>query len=213
MIQIHIAIATPFASFCLSLQAFALGWSGFFTGFPWRLWGYNIQLLWELKQLSWLEKHLLILVRLSRSSKIPELPSCQSHAPVLSSMFPAALKLLFLLSLQNHMSEMFAFHATMMSNTLGTPIVVFTRTGYMAILLSHYRPSGTIFAFTDEYVLFCCLEKKVLVCLLNYVLGNIFSPISLWISFHSKMTWLRCERGCSSGVAWKQQQKRLPLFL
>lgn len=51
---------------------------------------------------------------------------------------------------KKHMSEMFAFHATMMSNTLGTSIVVFTRTGFMAILLSHYRPSGTIFAFTNE---------------------------------------------------------------
>ena len=50
------------------------------------------------------------------------------------------------------MSEMFAYHATMMSNTLGTSIVVFTRSGFMAILLSHYRPAGTIFAFTDEYV-------------------------------------------------------------
>lgn len=53
-------------------------------------------------------------------------------------------------ALKNHMSEMFAFHATMMSNTLGTSLVVFTRTGFMAILLSHYRPSGTIFAFTNE---------------------------------------------------------------
>uniref|UniRef100_A0A169WB88 Pyruvate kinase n=1 Tax=Daucus carota subsp. sativus TaxID=79200 RepID=A0A169WB88_DAUCS len=51
---------------------------------------------------------------------------------------------------KNHTSEMFAFHATMMSNTLKTSIVVFTRTGSMAILLSHYRPSGTIFAFTNE---------------------------------------------------------------
>ncbi|KAK2983625.1 hypothetical protein RJ640_023159 [Escallonia rubra] len=51
---------------------------------------------------------------------------------------------------QNHMSEMFAFHATMISNTLGTSTVVFTRTGFMAILLSHYRPSGTIYAFTNE---------------------------------------------------------------
>ncbi|CAK8532937.1 unnamed protein product [Lathyrus sativus] len=51
---------------------------------------------------------------------------------------------------KNHMSEMFAYHATIMSNTLGTSTVVFTRTGFMAILLSHYRPSGTIFAFTDE---------------------------------------------------------------
>ncbi|KAL1357688.1 hypothetical protein HN51_009567 [Arachis hypogaea] len=51
---------------------------------------------------------------------------------------------------KNHMSEMFAYHATMMSNTLGTATVVFTRTGFMGILLSHYRPSGTIFAFTDD---------------------------------------------------------------
>ncbi|GLJ22202.1 hypothetical protein SUGI_0417240 [Cryptomeria japonica] len=51
---------------------------------------------------------------------------------------------------KRHMSEMFAFHATMMSNTLGTSIVVFTRTGFMATLLSHYRPSGTVFAFTNQ---------------------------------------------------------------
>ncbi len=51
---------------------------------------------------------------------------------------------------QNHMSEMFAFHATMMSSTLGTSILVFTRTGFMAMLLSHYRPAGTVFAFTNE---------------------------------------------------------------
>ncbi|KAK9095406.1 hypothetical protein Scep_026875 [Stephania cephalantha] len=50
----------------------------------------------------------------------------------------------------NHMSTMFAFHATTMANTLGTSIIVFTRTGSMAILLSHYRPSATIFAFTNE---------------------------------------------------------------
>ncbi|KAG0448097.1 hypothetical protein HPP92_027998 [Vanilla planifolia] len=31
-----------------------------------------------------------------------------------------------------------------------TAIVVFTRTGSMAVLLSHYRPSSTIFAFTNE---------------------------------------------------------------
>ncbi|XP_058778126.1 pyruvate kinase isozyme G, chloroplastic isoform X2 [Vicia villosa] len=51
---------------------------------------------------------------------------------------------------KSHMGEMFAFHATTMSNTLNTPIIVFTRTGSMAILLSHYRPNSTIFAFTNE---------------------------------------------------------------
>ncbi|KAJ0267229.1 Plastidial pyruvate kinase 2 [Hirschfeldia incana] len=63
-----------------------------------------------------------------------------------SSEMPANLGQAF----KNHMSEMFAYHATMMSNTLGTSTVVFTRTGFMAILLSHYRPSGTIYAFTNE---------------------------------------------------------------
>ncbi|KAG5016657.1 hypothetical protein JHK85_022793 [Glycine max] len=33
--------------------------------------------------------------------------------------------------LKNHMSEMFAYHATMMSNTLGTSIIVSTGTGFM----------------------------------------------------------------------------------
>lgn len=51
---------------------------------------------------------------------------------------------------KSHMGEMFAFHATIMANTLNTPIIVFTRTGSMAILLSHYRPASTIFAFTNE---------------------------------------------------------------
>ncbi|KAF7828538.1 pyruvate kinase isozyme G, chloroplastic [Senna tora] len=51
---------------------------------------------------------------------------------------------------KSDMGEMFAFHATTMSNTLNNPIIVFTRTGSMAILLSHYRPHSTIFAFTNE---------------------------------------------------------------
>ncbi|CAO2837965.1 unnamed protein product [Amaranthus hypochondriacus] len=51
---------------------------------------------------------------------------------------------------KSHMGVMFAFHATTMANTLGTPVIVFTRSGSMAILLSHFRPSSTIFAFTNE---------------------------------------------------------------
>ncbi|XP_052169649.1 pyruvate kinase isozyme G, chloroplastic-like [Oryza glaberrima] len=51
---------------------------------------------------------------------------------------------------QSQLSKMFGSHATMMANTLCTPIIVFTRTGSMAVLLSHYRPSSTIFAFTNE---------------------------------------------------------------
>ncbi|KAK8703196.1 hypothetical protein V6N13_021522 [Hibiscus sabdariffa] len=52
--------------------------------------------------------------------------------------------------LQSHMVEMFAFHSTTMADTLNTPVMVFTRTGSMAILLSHYRPSSSIFAFTNK---------------------------------------------------------------
>ncbi|GMJ15091.1 plastidial pyruvate kinase 3 [Hibiscus trionum] len=51
---------------------------------------------------------------------------------------------------ESHMGEMFAFHSTIMANTLNTPVLVFTRTGSMAILLSHYRPSSPIFAFTNK---------------------------------------------------------------
>lgn len=51
---------------------------------------------------------------------------------------------------QSHISAMFASHAVTMGDTLGTSIIVFTRTASMAILLSHYRPSSTIFAFTND---------------------------------------------------------------
>ncbi|CAN6486379.1 unnamed protein product [Victoria cruziana] len=47
-------------------------------------------------------------------------------------------------------SAMFAYHTTTMANTLGTPVLVFTRTGSMATLLSHYRPFSTVFAFTNQ---------------------------------------------------------------
>ncbi|KAK4400438.1 Pyruvate kinase isozyme G, chloroplastic [Sesamum angolense] len=50
---------------------------------------------------------------------------------------------------KSHMGDMFALHATIMANTLVTPIIVFTRTGSMAITLSHYRTSSIIFAFTN----------------------------------------------------------------
>jgi pyruvate kinase len=50
----------------------------------------------------------------------------------------------------HEMSKMFALHATTMANALHTPIIVFTQTGSMAVLLSHFRPSSTIFAFTNQ---------------------------------------------------------------
>ncbi|KAL4565584.1 hypothetical protein LXL04_029686 [Taraxacum kok-saghyz] len=51
---------------------------------------------------------------------------------------------------KSHMGEIFAFHAATIANTLGNPIIVFTRTGSMAVILSHFRPFSTIFAFTNQ---------------------------------------------------------------
>eukprot|EP00891_Asterochloris_glomerata_P005488 jgi/Astpho2/5488/e_gw1.00078.13.1_t len=48
------------------------------------------------------------------------------------------------------LSEMFAYHATTMANTIGTSLVVFTRKGNMPALLSHYRPDKPIYAFTEN---------------------------------------------------------------
>ncbi|KZV36454.1 pyruvate kinase [Dorcoceras hygrometricum] len=81
-----------------------------------------------------------------KAVKVMHTVSLRTEATIVGAETPPNLGRAF----KNHMSEMFAFHATMMSNTIGTSIVVFTRTGFMAILLSHYRPSGTIFAFTNE---------------------------------------------------------------
>ncbi|XP_057798592.1 plastidial pyruvate kinase 2 [Salvia miltiorrhiza] len=81
-----------------------------------------------------------------KAVKVMHTVSLRMEATITGPQTPANLGQAF----KNHMSEMFAFHATKMSNNLGTSIVVFTRSGFMAILLSHYRPRGTIFAFTNE---------------------------------------------------------------
>ncbi|XP_061348321.1 plastidial pyruvate kinase 2-like [Gastrolobium bilobum] len=81
-----------------------------------------------------------------KAVKVMHTVALRTEATIPAGQMPPNIGQVF----KNHMSEMFAYHATMMSNTLGTSTVVFTRTGFMAILLSHYRPSGTIFAFTDE---------------------------------------------------------------
>lgn len=47
-------------------------------------------------------------------------------------------------------SSLLAYNAVCMTNSIGATVVVFTRTGYMATVLSHYRPDGQIFAFTDS---------------------------------------------------------------
>ncbi|KAI3735365.1 hypothetical protein L6452_14861 [Arctium lappa] len=81
-----------------------------------------------------------------KAVKVMHTVSLRTEASIVGGVTPSNLGQAF----KNHMSEMFAYHATSMSNTLGTSIVVFTRTGFMAVLLSHYRPTGTIFAFTNE---------------------------------------------------------------
>lgn len=51
---------------------------------------------------------------------------------------------------QPGLSEMFAYHATTMANTIKTSLVVFSRKGNMPGLLSHYRPDQSIYMFTDD---------------------------------------------------------------
>lgn len=63
------------------------------------------------------------------------------------------------------LGDLFAAQACDLANKLGeaVPIVVFTRTGNMAITLSHFRPSTTIYAFTNDQD----VERKL--CLYNGV--------------------------------------------
>ncbi|KAK4489601.1 hypothetical protein RD792_005413 [Penstemon davidsonii] len=82
-----------------------------------------------------------------KAVKVMHTVSLRTEATIVGAETPPNLGQAFK---NHHTSEMFAFHATMMSNTLGTSIIVFTRSGFMAVLLSHYRPSGTIFAFTND---------------------------------------------------------------
>ncbi|KAK3180232.1 hypothetical protein Dsin_000121 [Dipteronia sinensis] len=97
-----------------------------------------------------------------KAVKVMHTVSLRTEATIPGGTMPPNLGQAF----KNHMSEMFAYHATMMSNTLGTSIVVFTKTGFMAILLSHYRPSGTVFAFTNVVSFVFCLVVLDLIMLL-----------------------------------------------
>mmetsp|Transcript_3027 Transcript_3027/g.5061 ORF Transcript_3027/g.5061 Transcript_3027/m.5061 type:complete len:520 (+) Transcript_3027:79-1638(+) len=48
------------------------------------------------------------------------------------------------------MSEVLAYHATTMANTIKSPVVVFTRHGNMPKLISHYRPKNLIYCFCND---------------------------------------------------------------
>jgi hypothetical protein len=41
-----------------------------------------------------------------------------------------------------------SYHAVTMANSIGAPLLVFSRMGGMPTLLSHYRPDRPILAFT-----------------------------------------------------------------
>ena len=47
-------------------------------------------------------------------------------------------------------SSLLAYNSICMANSIGAVLVVFTRTGTMATVLSHYRPDNAIYAFTDN---------------------------------------------------------------
>ncbi len=48
------------------------------------------------------------------------------------------------------LSEIMAYNAVHMADTMKAPLVVFSRKGTMPALLSHYRPTHQIFCFTDN---------------------------------------------------------------
>ncbi|KAI8477423.1 MAG: pyruvate kinase [Monoraphidium minutum] len=48
------------------------------------------------------------------------------------------------------LTEMFAYHASTMANTVHAPLLVFSRQGGMPALLSHFRPDYPIFAMCDN---------------------------------------------------------------
>jgi pyruvate kinase len=71
-----------------------------------------------------------------------------------------------------HMSEVLAYHATTMSNTIKCPLIVFTRHGNMPRLISHYRPKNMIFAFTENYAVQRNLNLYNGVCPLHLNFSN-----------------------------------------
>ena len=50
------------------------------------------------------------------------------------------------------LSDVIAYHAAQMSDTLACPLIVFSRRGNLPKLLSRVRPNASIFCFTDNEV-------------------------------------------------------------
>jgi len=53
---------------------------------------------------------------------------------------------------EDHYSDVIAFHAAQMSDTLACSLVVFSRRGNLPKLLSRVRPNANIYCFTDNEV-------------------------------------------------------------
>jgi len=67
--------------------------------------------------------------------------SMRNSNSVTDSMLPAS---------DDPLSEVIAYHAAQMSDTLQCPLIVFSRRGNLPKLLSNVRPNSTIFCFTDN---------------------------------------------------------------
>mmetsp|Transcript_27374 Transcript_27374/g.37758 ORF Transcript_27374/g.37758 Transcript_27374/m.37758 type:complete len:626 (-) Transcript_27374:219-2096(-) len=69
-----------------------------------------------------------------------------------SGRFVGAAQVVAKLSVSNPelVTHLFAYNATNMSNVIEVPILLFTRSGFMAALISHFRPRKTVFAFTNN---------------------------------------------------------------
>ncbi|XP_039142267.1 pyruvate kinase isozyme G, chloroplastic [Dioscorea cayenensis subsp. rotundata] len=85
-----------------------------------------------------------------KAVKVMHTVALRTESTLLSNIIQPILTPLVQRAVQGRISAMFASHTTTIANTIRTPIIVFTRTGSMAILISHYRPSATIFALTDQ---------------------------------------------------------------
>lgn len=48
------------------------------------------------------------------------------------------------------LTEMFAYNAVTMANLQNVPILLYTKSGYSARLISHFRPKNALFAFTTD---------------------------------------------------------------
>mmetsp|Transcript_27375 Transcript_27375/g.37762 ORF Transcript_27375/g.37762 Transcript_27375/m.37762 type:complete len:625 (-) Transcript_27375:120-1994(-) len=115
-------------------------------------------------------------------------------------------------------TQLFAYNATNMCNVTEVPIIMFTRSGFMAALLSHFRPRSTIYAFTNNPKAHRRLSLyRGVVALEQEFAGDVEENIATGINTLKKMGHIKigdqvCIVRAGQNAIWRKEDRKSIIF-